>query len=549
VLKSTLFFHPDAYIASGGKLMGRHAAGDSFLRGYLAHSKQDTISAFVTDPRHGETFRELLVSTGDRRSVEIVDKTSLGTLTDSVLYYPGPDIAGQAFNRSLLANSAFSISGVTHTTASATVMDGLSELITAPVQPWDAVICTSNAVKTNVETLLQGQVDYLRDRLGISKLTLPKFPVIPLGIHTADFRVTNEAKRIARQALGISGNDVVVLFLGRLSFHAKAHPLAMYQALEAAAKSAPNGGKVVLIECGWFANDWIREAFEEASSKAYPSIKVIRLDGRVTATRDQAWASADIFCSFSDNIQETFGLSPVEAMATGLPVVVSDWNGYKESVRDGVDGFRIPTLMPGAGLDGDLAYRHALGIDTYDAYCGYASSFVSVDIEAATKAFSQLFSSPDLRVKMGQSGQKRATEVYDWKQIIPQYEALWEELGTIRAAARQSPNQPPSAWPARTDPYKLFANYPTKILAPQTEIALGPVAKNGGNWSAILKLRMVTFTKPLIASDQEINALIDRLKESKQSVNGLLTHYPTERQAIVFRTISFVIKLGILKVV
>ena len=529
--------------------MGRHAAGDSFLRGYLAHSRQDTISAFVTDSRHAETFKELLVSAGDKRSVEIVDKTSLGALTDSVLYYPGPDIAGQAFNRSLLGNSAFSLSGVTHTTASAGVMDSLCELITAPVQPWDAVICTSSAVKTNVETLLQGQVDYLRDRLGISKLTLPKFPVIPLGIHTADFRVAEEVRAGARQALGISDKDVVVLFLGRLSFHAKAHPLAMYQALEAAAKSVPSGGKVVLIECGWFANDWIREAFEEASSQACPSIKVIRLDGRVTATRDQAWASADVFCSFSDNIQETFGLSPVEAMAAGLPVVVSDWNGYKETVRDGIDGFRIPTLMPGAGLGGDLAYRHALGIDTYDVYCGYASSFVSVDIEAATKAFSQLFSSPDLRAKMGQSGQKRATEVYDWKQIIPQYEALWEELGTIRAAARQSSNQSPSVWPARTDPYKLFANYPTSTLTPDTEIALGPAAVNDSSWTTLSKLRMVAFSRPLLASDQEINALIDRLKKGKQSVNGLLTHYPIERQAIVFRTISFVIKLGILKVV
>ena len=34
---------------------------------------------------------------------------------------------------------------------------------------------------------------------------------------------------------------------------------------------------------------------------------------------------------------------PVEAMASGLPVIVSDWDGYKETVRDGVDGFRIPT--------------------------------------------------------------------------------------------------------------------------------------------------------------------------------------------------------------
>jgi len=528
--------------------MGRHAAGDSFLRGYLAHSAQEVLSVFVSDPRHGETFKVWLANTGDQRPVEVLDKTSLAGLTDSVVYYPGPDIAGQAFNRSFIGSSTFSLSGVTHTTASAGVMDSLCELITAPVQSWDAVICTSVAVKTNVETLLQGQVDYLRDRLGISKLVLPKFPVIPLGIHMADFKVADGARGIARRELGISDQDVVVLFLGRLSFHAKAHPLAMYQALEASSRSVPNSGKVVLVECGWFANDWIKEAFEEASSQACPSVGVIRLDGRVPATRDQAWACADVFCSFSDNIQETFGLSPVEAMAAGLPVVVSDWNGYKETVRDGVDGFRIPTMMPGAGLGGDLAYRHALGIDSYDVYCGYASSFVSVDIAAATKAFSQLFSSPDLRAKMGQSGQKRAAEVYDWKQIIPQYEALWEELGKIRIAAKQEPNQPASVWPARTDPYKLFANYPTKTLTPDIEISLGAAADNGGDWNTLSKLRMVAFAKPLLASEEEITELIAQLKTGPQTASSLLTHYKPERHAIIFRTLTFFTKLGVIKV-
>jgi glycosyltransferase involved in cell wall biosynthesis len=51
----------------------------------------------------------------------------------------------------------------------------------------------------------------------------------------------------------------------------------------------------------------------------------------------------------SDNIQETFGIVPIEAMAAGLPVVVLDWDGYKNTVRDGIDGFRVPTLMSGAG--------------------------------------------------------------------------------------------------------------------------------------------------------------------------------------------------------
>ena len=47
--------------------------------------------------------------------------------------------------------------------------------------------------------------------------------------------------------------------------------------------------------------------------------------------------------SLSDNFQETFGLTPLEGMASGLPVIVSDWNGYKSTVRNNIDGFKIPT--------------------------------------------------------------------------------------------------------------------------------------------------------------------------------------------------------------
>jgi glycosyltransferase involved in cell wall biosynthesis len=73
----------------------------------------------------------------------------------------------------------------------------------------------------------------------------------------------------------------------------------------------------------------------------------------------------------SDNIQETFGLTPVEAMACGLPVVISDWNGYKETVDDQREGFLIPTWMPPPGLGEELALAHAMGLASYDQYIGY----------------------------------------------------------------------------------------------------------------------------------------------------------------------------------
>ncbi|CAO0821436.1 hypothetical protein DFAR_2330023 [Desulfarculales bacterium] len=54
--------------------------------------------------------------------------------------------------------------------------------------------------------------------------------------------------------------------------------------------------------------------------------------------------AVDIFVSPSDNLQETFGLAIIEAMAAGLPVVASDFSGYRDLVAEGRTGFLIPSL-------------------------------------------------------------------------------------------------------------------------------------------------------------------------------------------------------------
>ncbi|HRE90473.1 MAG TPA: glycosyltransferase, partial [Myxococcota bacterium] len=73
------------------------------------------------------------------------------------------------------------------------------------------------------------------------------------------------------------------------------------------------------------------------------------------AQKQACMAAADVFVSLADNVQETFGLSVIEAMAAGLPVVVSDWDGYKDTVRDGEDGFRVTTTMPPVGAADHIA--------------------------------------------------------------------------------------------------------------------------------------------------------------------------------------------------
>lgn len=547
---AAIYYHPEAYTISGPKLMGRNAAGESFLRGFILYSQANEYWLQVEQAAHAQNFTETVKNLGKTLPVKVLDKNSLAALSNpGVVYYPGPGLGQHAWHRAAYGHHAWSLCGITHTTSSANAMDSLAELITAPVQAWDAVICTSHAVKKHVERLLQSQADYFVARLGIQKLVLPLLPVIPLGIHAQDFVFSAAQKRVARQAIGADNHTLVVLFMGRLSFHAKAHPLAMYQALEKAAQSNPDK-KIVLVECGWHANDFIAKAYQEAAQVACPSVRVVTLDGRTAENRTTAWASGDVFCSLSDNIQETFGIVPIEAMVAGMPVVVSDWDGYKDTVRDGVDGFRIGTTMPSSGLGGDLALRHALELDTYDMYCGHTCSLIAVDVHATATAFNQLFASPALRQKMGAAGQKRAREVYDWAVIIPQYEALWGQQAELRKAQIAAPALT-HPWPARMDPFTAFAHYPSMLLSPETKLDL--VDDNQALASKRLdqyrQLTMVNFAKLVLPSGEECQTVLAGLSHGPVLVAELIKPIAAQRQAFVFRALSWLLKLGIVKVI
>jgi glycosyltransferase involved in cell wall biosynthesis len=558
-MNTTIYYHPEAYTTSGPKLMGRNAAGESFLKGFIQHSSSTEFWVQVQQKAHGQHFADSLQQLGRKEIVKVVDKNSLSSLKQvGMVYYPGPGLVEHAFHRSGFGHTSWSLCGITHTTSSAAAMDAITGLITGPVQTWDSLICTSSAVKDNVQRLLQVQVNYLQERLGMTKFVLPLMPVIPLGIHTKDFEFSNEQKQSARTALGADTKTLVVMFMGRLSFHAKAHPLAMYQALEIAAqKTSLSGKKVILVECGWHANEFIQNAYKEAAQLACPSVKVITLDGRVAENRITAWAGADIFCSLSDNIQETFGIVPIEAMAAGLPVVVSDWDGYKDTVRHEIDGYRIPTSMPKPGMANDLALRHALQVDTYDMYCGFTSSLIAVDIEAAARSLVQLFESSKLRAQMGQAGRKRAAEVYDWKVVIAQYESLWTQQHELRLQAQldiESKKQTiGNVWPARVDPFFSFESYPSNVILESTLLCLVDDSKELAIQRAkqYINLAMISYAKLVLPDLKEIELVLNQTpgnKKAPKPAQDWVKEIPADRKALVLRGLSWLIKMGILKI-
>ncbi|CAN5504751.1 hypothetical protein BH11PSE11_BH11PSE11_14060 [soil metagenome] len=545
---AAIVFAPEDYSASAADPVGRAVAGFGFLRAFAKYAQVGEFFGCPVRQDAEQGFLDAIGRWGKGQACHLADVRRHDVLSSiGCLYRPDPLIGSHAWARQMEgASSAWSICGITHTTASTQVMGGIADWAIAPVQPWDAVICTSHSVKAMVVNVLETHEDYLRERLGASRKVRPQLPVIPLGVAAEDFRFSEAERQRAREELGLSPQAIAVLFVGRLSYHDKAHPLALYQALEAAA----SGREVVLIECGWHADATISRAFSDAAAAACPSIRTVQVDDRNVARRQSAWRAADIFTSLSDSIQETFGLTPVEAMAAGLPVVVSDWDGYKDTVRDGVDGFRIPTYTPASGSGIDLGQRHALSMDNYDMYCGYVGQLVAVDIAAAARAFRMLFEDAGLRKRIGAAGRQRVAECFDWKTIIPCYQDLWAELALIRKhAASVDKNESPRVYPDHMDPFHLFSSYPTAQLSSDVHLArVGEDARlRLARWRA---LDMVAFAEGLFPTSEECEAVLRQFdRKAVIAARELVAGIDEARRPWVFRGLAWMVKMGVLKLV
>jgi starch synthase len=555
VSNAAIYFHPEGYHTDRLDLKGRHVAGESFLTGFFQHAKTDLFACYAASPDLARLFIDMANRTAPGRPVELHQLSNPATLSSvGCLFVPGPGIDSFAWRRRAGDQRAYSLCGVTHTTAE--TPNRFGDLITAPVQPWDAVICTSWAARASVEAILSPYLDYLNDRFGLSdrfgagRTPLPHLPVIPLGIDTAAFRFTDQDRAEERQKLGIGADDIVVLFVGRLHFHGKAHPLPMYLALERTARRT--GRRIHLIQAGWFGHDVIADAFIKGAQKYCPSVNPIFLDGRRPTVRTRIWAAADIFTSLVDNIQETFGITPIEAMATGLPGVISDWNGYRETLRHGIDGFRIPTVMPPPGTGADFADAYAAGIDAYDLFIGRTSQVTAVDIDAATEAYSLLVTDADLRRRMGAAAQSHAAAVFDWKTIIPQYQDVWQQLAEARRhgaeLAPARPNQ--DACPLWPDPMRMFHSYPTRTLSDDMILVRADGATAAAVAAATQELQADTTNSPVVGilcPPHDMALALEALDPPGRRVDQLLALVPPQRQLLLLRSLVHLMKFGLIK--
>jgi glycosyltransferase involved in cell wall biosynthesis len=531
-----------------GALVGRQSASEGFLRAYVRCGGADPLLCLSGSRSDIDAFRQYAArhAPGGVTCEGLLPTEMWRIATAGTLFVPGPDLGHYAWLRRGMGQRGFSICGVNHALSERMVMEEVGGLLISPMQEWDALVCTSTVSRQAIVRILDEYAAYMAQLTGVVLKARPRLPLIPLGVDCAAFvPAEGDAAARARQRarLGIQDDEIVLLYFGRFNHMTKANPAPMYIAAEQAAERT--GRRIRLLQVGWFPSADVEGGFRQAAAQLSPLVTHQFVDGRQTENR-ATWFAADIFVSFSDNLQESFGLTPIEAMAAGLPVVTSDWSGYRDSVRDGIDGLRIPTLMQPPGMGEALAFIPTAGIAPHSTMVGAAAQITALDTVAAATALTTLIDDPDLRQRMGAAGRARARETFDWPVIVRAYQRLWAELAAIRAAAPEAVPLLPgrAARPLAMDPFALFREFPTRFLAAGTRIALSP----GVDVAAALAMGRLAIAAPvraILLDDDGLAHLVRRLGQGPASVRELADLFPAAIREPVWFTLGWLCKMGL----
>lgn len=157
-----------------------------------------------------------------------------------------------------------------------------------------------------------------------------KIHVVHPGVDVGKFKRDAAVRREVRKEFGIQETDVLVLFVG-MNFELK----GLDHLLQAVALTNKEGSKSAIKVL--VAGKGDVKKYESMANRLGIGSRV--LFAGVCSDIARIYQAGDILALLSDF--DTFGMVITEAMAAGLPVIVSDRVGAKDLVRNGENGFVV----------------------------------------------------------------------------------------------------------------------------------------------------------------------------------------------------------------
>jgi hypothetical protein len=149
-------------------------------------------------------------------------------------------------------------------------------------------------------------------------------------------------------------------------------------------------------------------------------------------------------------------------MASGVPPIVSDWDGYRETVIDGECGLTVPTYW----ADGSATASLEVPAGSQSEYFFRLAQSVAVDVPALARAMTRLIEDEELRRTLAEAGRKRVLEHYGWPRVIKLYEEWWAEL-----RERMERDESPAGRNLFTfSHFDCFSHYATRTLDDDSQV-------------------------------------------------------------------------------
>jgi phosphoheptose isomerase len=217
-----------------------------------------------------------------------------------------------------------------------------------------------------------------------------RISIIPCGFDAAE--LSPISKDLARVVLGLPAEGPVLLHLGRM-----VPRKGIDNVIRALARlERAHGLRPRLLVVGGDASDEDPRIAAEArrltaiAEQEGVADRVTLAGRRGREVLKYFYSAADIF--LTTPWYEPFGITPVEAMACGTPVIGSNVGGIKFTVRDSETGYLVPPDDP----------------------------------EALAERIAHLYEHPKLLRLFGRQGVRRASDLFTWQRVADQVLDLYE---------------------------------------------------------------------------------------------------------------------------
>jgi len=489
--------------------LGRLVANSDFAKAVLAYGSFDEFVFANTSVSNLRIFAETVQQWGvpaERLSnVRYVSYLNLPSLLQREPFHVfhlggwGAFMPGLHYVRARYASNPWPITAVTHSLNGREVIDHAVRVSRSGMAPYDAIFCTSRDGREALRTLLAGGSAI------VGRSFAGRLEHLPLGIDD-DLVARSGNRERGRARLRIQPDAVVLLVLGRMTPFQKMDLAPLLRTF--ARQVLPRTSRpVCLLLAGSASTDDL--SLLNSSIERYGIGAHVRLQANFSAEqKPDVLAAADILVSPVDNTQETFGLSLLEAMAAGLPVVASRFDGYKDLVDDGVDGFLIDSYA--SPIDPMAEWFDLLDPNIAQLF---QSQGVAIDMDQLADRVLLLIGDEARRAAMAAAGRAKIGREFRWSQVIARYEATWDRLSAEAArTGLVSPSE--SDNPFNLGPQTVFPHYTSHRFPPGQRVTATTQALDDTPYNEATVVLRPVLLQSLLARAREGAVLEDLVASS-----------------------------------